>query len=167
MITLCAKRSECWDGKTHMQCVYHDGGRLAAGFKGHTDDCVTRAIAIALELDYREVYDALNLMAKKTRHIHKSSSRTGVNRRIYQKFLAARGWQWKPCVTIGSGCTVSLCEEDLPLGRVICRVSKHMTCIVDHVVYDTHDPQRDCIVTDGAGAQRISRRCVYGYFTKN
>lgn len=30
-----------------MTFVYDDGGRSAAGFKGKTGDCVTRAIAIA------------------------------------------------------------------------------------------------------------------------
>ena len=38
---------------------YNDGGRAAAGYKGQTGDCVTRAIAIATERPYREVYDAL------------------------------------------------------------------------------------------------------------
>jgi hypothetical protein len=42
-----------------MKYVYDDGGRLAAGFKGKTGDCVTRAIAIATEKPYQEVYDAL------------------------------------------------------------------------------------------------------------
>jgi hypothetical protein len=37
-----------------------DGGRAAAGFRGTTGDCVTRAIAIAAQRDYREVYDALH-----------------------------------------------------------------------------------------------------------
>ena len=38
---------------------HDDGGRKAAGYKGSAGDCVTRAIAIAAELPYREVYDAL------------------------------------------------------------------------------------------------------------
>jgi hypothetical protein len=42
-----------------MQFVYNDGGRKAAGFKGTTGDCVTRAIAIATDRPYIEVYNAL------------------------------------------------------------------------------------------------------------
>lgn len=38
---------------------HDDGGRSAAGFKGTTGDCCTRAIAIAAGLDYRQVYDAM------------------------------------------------------------------------------------------------------------
>ena len=44
-----------------MTWQYDDGGREAAGYKGTTGDCVTRAIAIACELPYQEVYDALNI----------------------------------------------------------------------------------------------------------
>lgn len=43
-----------------MDWVFDDGGRAAAGFKGQTGDCVTRALAIALGRDYREVYDAMH-----------------------------------------------------------------------------------------------------------
>ena len=46
--------------------IYDDGGRAAAGFKGTTGDCVTRAIAIATGKPYREVYDALNELAKRS-----------------------------------------------------------------------------------------------------
>ena len=42
-----------------MQFVYNDGGRAAAGYIGSAGDCVTRAIAIATELPYQTVYDAL------------------------------------------------------------------------------------------------------------
>jgi len=39
--------------------VYNDGGREAAGYKGTAGDCVCRAVAIAAELPYQEVYDRL------------------------------------------------------------------------------------------------------------
>ncbi|WP_231970582.1 hypothetical protein [Polynucleobacter necessarius] len=38
---------------------FNDGGREAAGFKGGAGDCVVRAIAIAAELPYMEVYEDL------------------------------------------------------------------------------------------------------------
>lgn len=37
--------------------VKDDGGRGAAGFSGSTRDCVTRAIAIASQRPYAEVYE--------------------------------------------------------------------------------------------------------------
>jgi hypothetical protein len=39
-----------------MMWVADDGGRAATGFSGKTGDCVVRAIAIACELPYAEVY---------------------------------------------------------------------------------------------------------------
>jgi hypothetical protein len=42
-----------------MRHVYNDGGREAAGYKGKVGDCVARAIAIANEKPYQEVYKGL------------------------------------------------------------------------------------------------------------
>ncbi len=50
------------DGKTTLAWIRDDGGRAAAGFKGATRDCVTRAIAIATERHYQQVYDELNAL---------------------------------------------------------------------------------------------------------
>ena len=46
-----------------MKWVYDDGGR-SKYFKGTTDDCVARAIAIATGKDYKEVYDLINKYSK-------------------------------------------------------------------------------------------------------
>ena len=41
-----------------MNVIITDGGRAAAGFKGKASgDCVCRAVAVAAEMPYREVYD--------------------------------------------------------------------------------------------------------------
>ena len=47
-----------------MQFQYNDGGRKEAGYEGHAGDCVTRAIAIATQKPYQEVYTALNELGK-------------------------------------------------------------------------------------------------------
>ncbi len=54
---------------------------------------------------------------------------------------------------IGQGCTVHLRADELPGGRLIVRVSRHMCAVIDGVIHDTHDPSR-------AGT-----RCVYGYWS--
>lgn len=135
---------------------YDDGGRQAAGFKGDTGDCVTRAIAIATGKPYREVYDAINKLAKTERigkrKRGKSSARTGVYRNTYQRYLESLGWKWTPTMHIGSGCTVHLRDGELPFGRVIVVVSRHTVAIIDGVIHDTYDPSRD------------GTRCVYGYY---
>lgn len=143
----------------------HDGGRAAAGFKGTTGDCVTRAIAIATGEPYREVYDALHETAKGDRaHMAKltlrygprarahASPRDGVARKVYDAYLSALGWEWVPTMQIGQGCTVHLSANELPLGRLVVRVSKHLCAVIDGVLYDNHD------------CSRGGTRCVYGYW---
>lgn len=141
-----------------MTFQYNDGGREQAGYKGTTGDCVCRAIAIATEQPYQKVYDDLNGMAiverigKRKRK--KSNARTGVHKQTYKKYLEWLGWEWIPTMKIGSGCKVHLKEDELPKGRIIVRLSKHLCAIIDGVIHDNYDPSRD------------GTRCVYGYFTK-
>ena len=135
--------------------VFDDGGRAAAGFKGEAGDCGTRAIAVATGLPYRQVYDAINLFAQGERlrgDRQRSNARTGVHKVTLDRFLSALGWNWTPTMAIGSGCRVHLCREELPPGRLIVRVSKHITAVVDGLIRDTHDPSR------------LGTRCVYGYW---
>lgn len=140
-----------------MNFVFHDGGRAAAGYKGKTGDCVTRSIAIATGKTYQEVYDTLNQLAKAERRGKRkkklSNSRTGVLRKAYQRYLESLGWRWTPTMTIGAGCRVHLKTSELPQGPLLVKVSRHLTAVIDGVIYDTHDCSRD-------GA-----RCVYGYFS--
>ena len=46
-----------------MKVQHNDGGRAAAGYKGSADDCVTRAVAIATERPYQEVYEEMTQRA--------------------------------------------------------------------------------------------------------
>src|ERR1035441_7763056 len=116
---------------------YDDGGRSAVGYKGSTGDCVTRAIAIAAELPYQAVYDALHVRTKVDRATmaklelsyganakRHASPRDGVFRKVYESFLKDLGCTWTPTMTIGSGCQVHLLREELPSGRIICKVSR-------------------------------------------
>jgi hypothetical protein len=135
--------------------VFDDGGRSAAGFRGQAGDCVARSIAIAAQLPYRTVYDALNLAAKAEPVSGRTSSaRNGVQRPTIRRFLSGLGWSWTPTMRVGSGTTVHLCPEELPLGRLIVSCSKHLTAVIDGVIHDTHDPSRG------------GTRCVYGYWSK-
>ena len=141
-------------------------GRHAAGFKGSTRDCVVRAIVIVGELPYAEVYDALHqdtladpwLRRKRERRYGarapvRASPRAGVHRRVYDRYLVDHGWTWTPTMKIGQGCTVHLRADELPSGRLIVRVSRHMCAVIDGVIHDTHDPSRE------------GMRCVYGYWS--
>jgi hypothetical protein len=111
-----------------MRYEQHDGGRVAAGFKGDTRDCVTRAITIATGLDYREVYDLVNAHGKKERRSKKrgskSSARTGVHKPTVRRIMKELGWEWTPTMQIGSGCKVHLKADELPAGRLVVSVSR-------------------------------------------
>ena len=162
-------RSPCWDGKTQMAWVRHDGGRADAGRRGTGGDCVTRAIAIATGQPYEVVYAALKdaaLTERPRKGRKRSSVANGVKHATIRRFMANLGWTWVPTMDIGTGTTVTLCEDDLPMGRLIVSVSKHLTCVIDRVIHDTGDPQRGAIVSEPGKPDRIARRCVYGYFHK-
>ena len=153
-----------------MKFQYNDGGRAEAGYKGTSGDCVTRAIAIATSKPYQEVYGALNKLGKAertgSRKKGKSSARNGVYKGTYHKYLASLGWQWTPTMHIGSGCTVHLIDGELPGGRLIVSVSRHLTAVVDGVINDTFDQQRNTLIVED-GVQRFAGRCVYGYWTQS
>lgn len=141
--------------------TYNDGGRKAAGYQGLTGDCVTRSIAIVTGLPYQEVYDAINERAlaerprkNSGRRGKRSNARTGVYKPTFRKYLEALGYKFVPTMGIGTGCKVHLKAEELPKGRLIVSVSKHLTAVIDGVIHDTFDPSRE------------GTRCVYGYFIK-
>lgn len=141
-----------------MKFVYNDGGRAAAGYKGFTGDCVCRAIAIATEKPYQEVYDLINEYGKKERmgkhQRSRSSARTGVYIKTIRKIMDDLGWEWVPTMLVGQGCKVHLVDGELPMGRLIVSVSRHETCVIDGVIHDTYDCSRE------------GNRCVYGYYRK-
>lgn len=138
--------------------VMDDGGRAAAGFNGAAGDCVTRAIAIATGKPYAEVYALVNEEARrerpgaKRRKGRRSSARTGVFKPTTRRLMESLGWKWVPTMHVGQGAKVHLRDGELPGGRLVVAVSKHLCAVVDGVVRDTHDPCRG------------GMRCVYGYW---
>lgn len=141
-----------------MKFTPNDGGRAAAGYSGLTGDCVTRSIAIVTGKTYQEVYDALNKLATRERTGKRkrgiSSARTGVYKTTYHNYLVSLGYKWVPTMFIGQGCKVHLREGELPMGRLIVSVSRHITAVIDGVIHDNYDPSRN------------GWRCVYGYYKK-
>jgi hypothetical protein len=143
----------------------NDGGREAAGFKGGAGDCVVRAIAITAQLPYMQVYEDLRLANaayadqrndKLARRLNAkgASPRNGNHRNVFHSYILGHGFDWVPTMKIGAGCQVHLLANELPGGRLIVKVSKHLTAVIDGVIQDTHDPSRG------------GSRCVYGYYIK-
>jgi hypothetical protein len=128
-----------------MRFTRDDGGRAAAGFKGKAGDCVVRSIAIATGLPYAQVHKALFIDRL-------APERYGVPKDAYDNFLSALGWIWVPTMRIGQGCKVHLRDDELPMGRLVVSVTRHLTAVIDGVIHDNHDPSRG------------GTRCVYGYW---
>lgn len=131
-------------------------------FKGKNSvrDCAVRAIAIATGKDYKEVYDdiarlnkEMKLSKKEKEFALKHTPRNGVLKKVSKEYLTRLGWQWIPCMGIGTGCTMHLSAHDFPTsGTYIVQVSSHLTCVKDGVIHDTFD------------CSRGGTRCVYGYW---
>jgi hypothetical protein len=146
-------------GENKMKFNYNDGGRKEAGYKGDASDCFVRSVCIAGDYSYQHIYDLVNDYCQHERQTKtmrsRSSSRTGVHTKTSKIIFDALGFEWTPTMFIGSGCKVHLREKELPKGVIIARVSKHWCAIIDGVIHDTHNPDRD------------GTRCVYGYWRKS
>lgn len=165
-IHLCSEHSYCTedgDAPELITHVFNDGGREKAGYKGFAGDCVVRSIAIASNRPYREVYDKLYEEAKQystgrskiAKDIAKkgASPRNGVHRPVYEKYMLENGFDWTPTMQVGQGCTHNLIPNDLPNGRLVVSLSRHLSAVIDGELHDTHDCSRE------------GTRCVYGYYT--
>lgn len=144
---------------TALPWVFDDGGRADAGYKGNTGDCMCRALSIATGMPYQEAYDLINQYAKRERPragSRRSGARTGVHTRTARRLMADLDWTWVPTMHIGSGTTVHLAQNELPIdkGPLLVSVSRHYVAVVAGVVRDLADPTRD------------GTRAVYGYHYK-
>lgn len=170
-----------------MKVVYDDGGRSAAGYKGKARDCVARAIAIVSGRPYKEIYRELangtgEQRATKRTSKRSASARNGINtgRKWFREYMRGLGFVWTPCMKIGTGCKVHLADGELPMGRLVVALSRHYTAVIDGVIHDTLDPQRDKsrtyepdrgqVLKPNQGRNQIGvwtevgGRCVYGYW---
>lgn len=163
-----------------MKWIYDDGGRAAAGFQGKTGDCGVRAIAIAAQLPYAEVYRTAKLLMKEMGK--GTSPRDGMDTKVMHEYMRILGWSWTATMKIGSGCQVHMDPKELPPGRLILRVSKHYCAVIDGVLHDTFNssergttiyppgtPEKDRPkgarwLENGNGWAYDPQRCVYGYW---
>ena len=125
--------------------IYNDGGRSLAGYKGTAGDCGARALAIALDVNYRESYGILS-EANKDFGFAKSA-RNGIHKEVYESVLNQLGWYWVSAPKIDG--RKARCS-DLK-GRVIARQAGHYVAVIDGVPNDIWD---------------CSNRMVYGYWSK-
>jgi len=132
--------------------VYNDGGRSNYFTGKNAGDCVTRAIAIASGMDYKQVYKTFAKLNAE-RGVAKSA-RNGVYTKsnAFKDTMREWGFRWVATMQIGSGCQTHLKADELPKGRIVCSLSRHYAAVIDGVINDTYDPSRN------------GQRCVYGYW---
>ena len=128
-----------------MNYHFNDGGRAAAGYKGQTRDCAARAMAIALELDYKTAYKEIaEANAVRT---GKASVRHGTYADTLTDVLKRHGWVWQQAPKFTG--RKARCS-DLS-GIVIARQSKHFVAVVNGIPQDIFDS---------------SYKMVYGFWIK-
>ena len=128
----------------YVRHVHNDGGRAAAGFSRASGDCVCRAISIASGKSYREVRDGLNALCALL-HAGRCawlpmprkcpSALTGVPELATYLYLGQLGWAW----TLVDR---RLRYYELPPGRLVVAVPRHLVAVIDHVVHDSGDSWR-------------------------
>jgi hypothetical protein len=153
--------------------VKDDGGRGRSGIAraGHKDgvgDCVARAIAIAAQKPYREVHDALtvakvrDVAAGKSEWTRRAGRRGGVHAfyadhgvpdEVYGPYLEGLGWRFTSTKELPRGRGIHLRTDELPPGRLIVRLPRHLTAVIDGVIHDTVDLSDE------------GRRRIQGYWT--
>jgi hypothetical protein len=158
IVTLLNQQLNPKDGRCRF--VKDDGGRSRSGIargsrKDETGDCVTRAIAIATEKPYREVHDALigaavrHAMTGKTSWAKWARGRRrtvsifhadhGAHAEVYNPLLESLGWKFTSTKELPRGKGVRLRADELPRGRLIVRLPKHLVAVIDGVIHDNFD----------------------------
>lgn len=129
-----------------MNYKHNDGGRKAAGYKGVAGDCGARAMAIALQLDYKAVYKELS--KANADNGRSRSARNGIMKDTYTEVLKRHGWIWMKAPTFEG--RKARCS-DMPPGHVIAKQARHFVAVIDGVAHDSWNS---------------STRMVYGYWAK-
>lgn len=133
--------------------IKHDGGRRDAGFKGASGDCVTRAIAIALDLPYRKTYNELGALSSEMTGGLESSVRDGCPTAVHHCYLTHQQW------------TLTLLKDayfrtnDIPMtGRIIVASARHLVAVINGTVLDSWDSRMSNRTKNG-------RAKVFGYYS--
>lgn len=122
-----------------IELVLDDGGRASTGWKPNVRDCVVRAIAIAEQRPYIDVYDELSALMKRDRRSSATSARNGVYDHVWMPYLRARGWKRVECFAPGSP-KLRMRTVDMPANAtIICVMKGHLATVIDRRLHDTYD----------------------------
>jgi hypothetical protein len=114
-----------------MKYVFNDGG-LAASKHNEINDCACRAIAIATERPYHEIWEAFKTLLA----TEGPRRRSGVDESVQHKLLESLGWTWVPTTK------VRLQEDALPPGRLVVCIRGHSVAVINGIIHDTYNSSR-------------------------
>lgn len=126
-----------------MEFVKSYGGREKYFKRLNVKDCVVRAICNATDEDYKEIYDrmrnkliAYNIQRGRFNNNKKNSPRNGFPNTLTRDFIEKNlGWKWNEV-------KAQIDEYPFPDGIYLVQMKHHVTCIKDHVLYDSWDCQK-------------------------
>lgn len=128
--------------------VFNDGGRLHAGYRGIGGDCVCRAIAIATEIPYREVWTRLADIKRDITGKRTADKGIPIGHSKVESYMKELGF-----VHVGLGQWHDVFKiEDLPKGRLIAHLmtrsgDPHSVAVIDGVTHDLNPKGlRDALV---------------------
>jgi Protein of unknown function (DUF2786) len=131
-----------------MKFIFNDGGR-AASKHDEINDCACRAIAIATERPYHEIWSAFSALLQQE---GRRRPRSGVYESVQHKLMESLGWTWTETDK------THLREDDLPPGRLVVCIRGHSVAVINGVIHDIWNPSRR--QADGKPP------LVYGYYKK-
>jgi hypothetical protein len=114
-----------------MKHVFNDGGR-AATKHDEINDCACRAIAIAAERPYHEIWSAFKTLLE----TEGPRRRSGVDEKVQHRLMESMGWSFVPTTK------TYLQEGDLPSGRLVVCIHGHSVAVINGVIHDTYNPSR-------------------------
>jgi hypothetical protein len=110
--------------------IYHDGGRVTAGYKNPAGDCVCRAVAIASGRSYMEIRDRLRVGTGRVRHSKRRPSPDNgiiVQRRWFMLLMEEFGFKW-----------IDKAGPLPDVGRMVVVTRAHTFAVIDTTAFDTH-----------------------------
>jgi hypothetical protein len=159
-----------------MQFQKNDGGRAAAGYKASTDDSLVRAIVIASQRPYEEIYDRLAEDSKTQRPAwaqlkgDKPTSKIFVNanHKWFKDYMRELGFDSVSLNNIPGGShNFYLKDGGFPMGRLVVRLGGHYAAVIDGVLHDTYDSSAPSFTYSDNNGVIVSEECqirVFGFW---
>lgn len=128
-----------------MNFIFDDGGRIAAGYKGHhlqkrpAGDCVIRSIAIACQYDYKLLRLTCNEIVRQVGHCGLYTSSVGYPRYVYGRLLRHYGWRRFSTYKTGISKVKHFADRERFPHNYVLECPKHLTAVMEGELHDILD----------------------------